>query len=184
MPPASCPADVSPGHATTIATGAMVPRGADAVVMVEHTDFASEGHELTVTRAAVPGDNISYAGTDIAKSETVLREGQLLTSREIGVLAAIGLAQVAVYRRPQVPSFPRATRSSRQGKRCVPAVYDSNAAIVGAAVEELGGEAVQLGIVPDNEEALGEALARPCSTTLSSCRAARRRAPATCRIAS
>src|SRR5262249_37920800 len=77
---------VSAGRATSIATGAMVPRGADAVVMVEYTDVESEGGDLSVTRAAAAGDNISYAGTDIAKSETVLREGQVLTSREIGVL--------------------------------------------------------------------------------------------------
>ena len=152
---------VSPGRATTIATGAMVPRGADAVVMVEHTDVSSDGHELTVTRAAVAGDNISYAGTDVAKSETVLREGQVLTSREIGVLAAIGLAEVAVHRRPQVAILSTGDEIVAPGQALrAGAVYDSNAAIVGAAVEELGGAAVQLGIVPDNEEALGRALAQ------------------------
>jgi len=152
---------VAPGQATTIATGAMVPRGADAVVMVEHTDVSSDDLELTVTRAAVAGDNISYAGTDVAKGETVLREGQVLTSREIGVLAAIGLAEVGVHRRPQVAILSTGDEIVAPGQALrAGAVYDSNAAIVGAAVEELGGEAVQLGIVPDNEEALGQALAQ------------------------
>jgi putative molybdopterin biosynthesis protein len=154
-------ASVSPGHATTIATGAMVPRGADAVVMVEHTDVSPDGHGITVTRAAVAGDNISYAGTDVAKSETVLREGQVLTSREIGVLAAIGLAEVAVHRRPRVAILSTGDEIVAPGQALRPgAVYDSNAAIVGAAVEELGGAAVHLGIVPDDEEALAEALAQ------------------------
>jgi putative molybdopterin biosynthesis protein len=139
----------------------MVPRGADAVVMVEHTDVSPDGHGITVTRAAVAGDNISYAGTDVAKSETVLREGQVLTSREIGVLAAIGLAEVAVHRRPRVAILSTGDEIVAPGQALRPgAVYDSNAAIVGAAVEELGGAAVHLGIVPDDEEALAEALAQ------------------------
>ncbi|HEY1328743.1 MAG TPA: molybdopterin biosynthesis protein [Casimicrobiaceae bacterium] len=152
--------EVLPGRATTIATGAMVPRGADAVVMVEHTDVAGE-RQLGISRAVAPGDNVSYAGTDIAKGETVLRAGQLLTSREIGVLAAIGLAEVAVYRRPRVAILSTGDEIVAPGERLRPgAVYDSNAAIVGAAVEELGGKAVHLGIIRDDEHALRDALAK------------------------
>ena len=152
---------VSPGRATMIATGAMVPRGADAVVMVEHTEVASEGRHLEITRAVAPGDNVSYAGTDIAKSETVLRMGQVLTSREIGVLAAIGLAEVCVFRQPQVAILSTGDEIVAPGEPLrAGAVYDSNAAIVGAAVEELGGKAIQLGIIADNDQALSEALAR------------------------
>jgi putative molybdopterin biosynthesis protein len=149
------------GNATMIATGAMLPRGADAVVMVEHTEVSVDDRTLEVTRAAVPGENVSYAGTDIAKGETVLRAGQVLTSREIGVLAAIGLAQVEVFRRPQVAIISTGDEIVAPGEPLRSgAVYDSNAAIIGAAVEELGGSAVQLGIIPDNDEALGEALGR------------------------
>ena len=152
---------VLPGRATMIATGAMVPRGADAVVMVEHTEVAGNGRQLEVARAVVPGDNVSYAGTDIAKGETVLRAGQRLTSREIGVVAAIGLADVVVYRRPSVAILSTGDEIVAPGEPLRPgAVYDSNAAIVGAAVEELGGTAVQLGIIRDDDAALDEALAR------------------------
>ena len=85
---------------------------------------------------------MSYAGTDIARGETVLRAGQLLTSREIGVLAAIGLAEVAVYRRPRVAIFSTGNEIVAPGEPLrAGAVYDSNAAIIGAAVEELGGDA-------------------------------------------
>ena len=151
--------EVHSGHATMIATGAMVPRGADAVVMVEHTEVIAG--ELEIARAVAPGDNVSYAGTDIAKGETVLRAGQLLTSREIGVLAAIGLAEVAVYGRPRVAILSTGDEIVAPGEPLRPgAVYDSNAAIVGAAVEELGGEALHLGIVRDDEAALHEALDR------------------------
>src|SRR6516164_1747748 len=86
--------------ATAIATGAIVPRGADAVVMIEHTD--ADAGRLTVRRPVAPGANITFAGTDIGRGETVLRRGEVLTSRETGVLAALGLARVSVVRRPRV----------------------------------------------------------------------------------
>ena len=91
---------VGPGQSMTIATGGMLPRGADAVVMVEHTD--TEGEKLLVTKAVTPGFGVSFTGTDITAGETVLRRGEVLSSRETGVLAAIGAHRVAVRRRPRV----------------------------------------------------------------------------------
>ncbi len=152
---------VRAGFATPIATGAMLPRGADAVVMVEHTDpVESDGlRSIEIGRAATPGENVAYAGTDIARGETVLRAGQLLTSREIGVLAAIGVAEVEVFRRPRVAILSTGDEIVPPGSPLpLGAIYDSNAAIIGAAVAELGGEAVQLGVVRDDEKALEEAL--------------------------
>ena len=88
--------EVTPGCATTIATGGVVPRGADAVVMIEHTDLVEEGGmpAIDVRRAVAPGQFISYAGSDIARGEVVLRRKTSLSSREIGMLAACGLAAV------------------------------------------------------------------------------------------
>jgi putative molybdopterin biosynthesis protein len=150
--------EVACGHATPIATGGMLPRGADAVVMVEHTD--ADHDQVQIRRAATEGENVSYAGTDIARGETVLRAGQPLSSREIGVLAALGLAEVGVHRKPRVAIFSTGNEIVAPG---VPlptgAVYDSNAAIIGAAVEELGGEPVRLGVIPDDEAALSGARA-------------------------
>src|SRR6202008_2361241 len=84
---------VESGTATTIATGGVVPRGADAVVMVEQTELV-EGADaaVEVRRAAGPGQFISYAGSDIARGEVVLRRGARIGSREIGMLAACGIA--------------------------------------------------------------------------------------------
>jgi putative molybdopterin biosynthesis protein len=147
--------------ATPIATGGMLPRGADAVLMVEHSEIiASEtGPRMEVMRPLTAGENVSYAGTDIARGETVLRAGQHLTSREIGVLAALGMAEVAVYRRPRVAIFSTGNEIVAPGSPLHQgAVYDSNAAIIGAAVEELGGTPVHLGVIPDNEDALAIAL--------------------------
>jgi putative molybdopterin biosynthesis protein len=98
---------VRPGEAVTISTGAMLPRGADAILMVEHAEVerpevggeASERSELLVRRASPPGFGVTFAGTDISAGETVLWRGEWLTSRETGVLAAIGVAEVSVWRR-------------------------------------------------------------------------------------
>jgi putative molybdopterin biosynthesis protein len=154
---------VTPGFATPIATGGMLPRGADAVLMVEHSELAdaAEGRLVEVRRPLTGGENVSYASTDIARGETVLRAGQRLTSREIGVLAALGLAECTVFRRPRVAIFSTGNEIVAPGESLRPgAVYDSNAAIIGAAVEELGGIAVHLGVIADDEQALAAALDR------------------------
>jgi putative molybdopterin biosynthesis protein len=88
------------GETVAIATGGMMPRGADAVVMIEHTDVS--GQELRIDRAVTAGSGVSFAATDMTAGETVLRRGQILTSRDTGVLAAIGVASVDVWRRPVV----------------------------------------------------------------------------------
>ena len=117
------------------------------------------GQRLEIRRPLTAGENVSYAGTDIARGETVLRAGQLLTSREIGVLAALGLAEIGVYRRPRVAIFSTGNEIVAPGEPLrTGAVYDSNAAIIGAAVEELGGTPVHLGVIPDDEAALAAAL--------------------------
>jgi putative molybdopterin biosynthesis protein len=149
------------GSATPIATGGMVPRGADAVVMVEHTEVSNADGpvRILVSKTAVPGQFIAFAGTDVSKGETVLRRGQLLTSREIGVLAAIGLSRVAVYRKPQVAILSTGNEIIAPGSPSkAGTVFDSNGAILAAAVSEAGGQPVHLGIVPDEEKALEEAL--------------------------
>ena len=162
-------AEVVAGVATPIATGGMVPRGADAVLMVEHSELAAtgDGDAMEARRPLTPGENVSYAGTDIARGETVLRAGQRLTSREIGVLAALGLREVAVYRKPRVAIFSTGNEIVAPGSPLRPgAVYDSNAAIIGAAVEELGGQPVHLGVIADDEAALETALAKGLESDL------------------
>src|SRR6516164_6675414 len=144
---------VEPGTATAIATGAIVPRGADAVVMIEYTDAAAG--RLTVRRPVAPGANITFAGTDIGRGETVLRRGELLTSRETGVLAALGLPRVAVVRRPRVAVLSTGDELVAPGGAMRPGlVFDSNATVLADAVRELGGEPVPCGIVPDDPAAL------------------------------
>ncbi len=152
---------ISPGTATPIATGGMVPRGADAVVMVEHTEAGedADGLIVAVSRSVAAGAAIAAAGSDITSGETLLRAGTELGSREIGMLAAVGVAEVAVWRRPQVAIFSTGDEIVPPGAAIRPGqVFDSNAATLAAAVTELGATAVPLGIVPDDEAALQQRL--------------------------
>ena len=156
-----------PGTATAIATGGILPRGADAVVMIESTHLIESERESTergesvleIYRAVAAAENVMFAGADIAKGETVLRAGQMLSSREIGVLAAIGRTEIDVCRRPRVAIISTGDEIVAPGEpRPAGAVYDSNAAILTASVTELGGEPIPLGIVSDDERKLEQIL--------------------------
>ena len=159
--------EVAPGTATAIATGGVLPRGADAVVMIEHTELLEEAQPaIELRRAAAPGQFVSYAGSDIARGETLLRRGTRIGSREIGMLAACGLAQADVVRRPKVAVLSTGDELVPPGTPLTAAgVYDSNGAIIAAAVAECGGEPMPMGAFPDDEAALEEAV----RSALASC---------------
>jgi len=158
--------EIAPGTATTIATGGVIPRGADAVVMIEQTELIGEGSpRIELRRAAAAGQFVSYAGSDIARGETLLRRGTRIGSREIGMLAASGLAHVDVVRRPKVAVLSTGDELVEPGKALTPAsVYDSNGAIIAAAVTEAGGEPHFMGAFPDNEMQLEKAVREALAT--------------------
>jgi putative molybdopterin biosynthesis protein len=148
------------GTATAIATGGPVPRGADTIVMVEHTQPAGQ-RAIEIRRAASPGQFVSYAGSDIARGEALLRAGTMIGSREIGMLAACGIALVPVVRRPRVAVLSTGDELVQPGGPLRPAaIYDTNGAIVTAAISENGGEAKFLGAIADDEDQLQAAMRR------------------------
>ncbi|MCZ6553997.1 MAG: molybdopterin biosynthesis protein [SAR324 cluster bacterium] len=151
--------EVRPGTATAIATGGVIPRGADAVVMVEQTQPGDGG--IRVYKPVVPGGAITYAGTDIGAGETILHRRIPLTSRETGVLAAIGWSSVPVFLRPRVAVISTGDEIvAPGGPIALGQIYDSNATVIADGLRELGCVPVSFGIVPDDAAQLEDALRR------------------------
>lgn len=150
---------IKSGEAIEISTGAPLPRGTTAVVMVEYT--AQSQGSVNIYKSARPGENIMATGSDIMMGELILRKGQVLTSREIGVLAAVGMTGVEVFRKPRVAILST-------GNEIMPLdqvldygqIFDVNSYSIAAAVEESGGIPVFLGIGRDNEKELKEKLSQ------------------------
>jgi len=139
----------SRGEAIEIATGAPMPKGTNAVVMVEYTK--RDGNEVQVFRAVSPGENITAAGSDIMSGELILRKGQTITPREIGLLAGAGLEHVPVFRKPVVAIFSSGNELIKPGDSLGFAkIYDINGPSVAASAAECGGEPHFLGILPDD----------------------------------
>ncbi|MEP6655559.1 MAG: gephyrin-like molybdotransferase Glp [Myxococcales bacterium] len=166
---------VGSGQAVGIATGAVVPDGADAVVMVEFTApvtggvapvpgaraYAAPGTEVRVTRAIEPGANIVMPGDDLRAGVEILAAGRRLRAGDLAALAAFGVVDVAVHRRPRIAVL--ATGSEICPPHQVPGpgqVRDSNQYVLAAEVESAGGIAVPAGIVGDDLELLRDTVLR------------------------
>jgi len=145
------------GEAVEIVTGAPIPEGADASVMVEDTERESD--ELHVFSAVTVNENVMKKGSDIKKGEVVLKKRQVLGSSEIGVLAALGLTKVKVLKIPIVAVLSTGGEVTEPGK-ALPAgkIYDINAYSLSTAVIECGAKPVYFGVVADDKTALYNAL--------------------------
>jgi molybdopterin molybdotransferase len=144
---------VFPRQAVRIHTGAMIPAGADAVVMVEDTNQV--GGEIEVVAAAAPGENILTAGEDIERGALAIPAGRRLRPADLGGLAALGLTAVTVRTRPRIAILSTGDEVVSAEATPAPAqVRDVNAATVAATVERAGGIPVPAGIVPDDEASL------------------------------
>ena len=144
-------------QAAEIFTGAPIPEGADAVIMVENTERESE--HIRVFSAIPKSGNMMEAGSDIKKGETVLAKGRRLGSREIGAVAALGINQVKVQIIPKVAVFSTGPEVIQPGSRLAPGkIYDINSYSLSAAVLKSGGKPIHLGIVKDEFSDLQETL--------------------------
>ena len=136
-----------------IVTGAPLPSGADAVVMMEYT--VQKNNLLSFYRAVSKGENVMEAGSDIRMGETVIKKGEKLSFRDIGVLAALGFTKADVYKRPRVAVISTGAEIVEPGESLPPGkIYDINAYTISAAVQECGGQPLNFGIIPDKIDAL------------------------------
>jgi len=148
-----------PGEAFRVPTGAMLPEGADAVVMVEYT---AEHPDLTleVRRAVAPGENLLAPGEDVPAGKLLFDAGARLRPQDLGLLAALGITRLKAYRRPRVAILSSGDEIVPVARQPGPGqVRDANAHLAAAQVREGGGLPLLLGIIPDDFGALRAALA-------------------------
>lgn len=148
---------LEPGHCVRIMTGAMVPQGADAVIMQEHAE--RDGGQVRFSASARCGENVRYAGEDTRQGQQVLAAGTRLGAAEIGLLASVGVAEVSVKRRLQAAFFSTGDELTAIGTPLGPGqIYDSNRYTLHALLSMAGLEIHDLGVVRDDRQAVRAAL--------------------------
>lgn len=148
---------VNDGECLEIATGAPMPDGADAVVMVEYTK--KDGERVSIERPVIPSRNMAEAGADMMKGTHVLSPGKTITPGVIGALAALGYIEVEVYKKPRVAIYSSGPEIAPQGQALKPGqIYDINSYTLATVIEANGGIAVVSGIVEDTVESIRESL--------------------------
>ena len=149
---------VGPGEAWSISTGGMLPTGAEAVVMVEYTAKLPDG-TLEVRRPVAPGENVLQPGEDVRAQDLLLPAGRRLRPQDLGLLAALGVSRVPVFKKPRVAVLSSGDEIVPVTQKPPPGrVRDANAFLVAAQVQESGGLPLRKGIIPDDRQALEAAL--------------------------
>ena len=150
--------EVSAGECVRIMTGAMLPPGADTVVMQERV--TREGDTAVIAEGQTPGQHVRQAGEDIAAGDVALAAGTRLMPAELGMLASLGVGEVRVRRRPRVAFFSTGDELRPVGESLAPGqIYDSNRYTIHGMLTRLGVETIDMGIVPDERETVERAFA-------------------------
>lgn len=144
---------VQSGQCVRIMTGAVMPDGTDTVVPQEHAEKVSE-HRVRVDDRHRTGQNVRQAGEDIREGDIVLHAGHRLAASDLGLLASLGVGEVAVTRRPRVAFFSTGDELRSIGDRLRPGeIYDSNRYTLYGMLTGLGADIIDMGVVPDTPEA-------------------------------
>lgn len=158
---------ISSGQAARIMTGAPIPDGADAVVMVEDTDASQQAvgdsapDAVKVSKAIGNGKNIRRLGSDISRGQKIFTEGDMLRPQDIGMLAMLGIASVPVRRKPKVALISSGDELLPLEEPLAPGkIYDSNTYMLAALCQKAGCEVVNLGVAPDRLDAVQEILSK------------------------
>jgi molybdenum cofactor synthesis domain-containing protein len=149
---------LGPGDCAEIATGAPMPEGADAVVMVEETDIDDRG-SVSIFAQAAARQNIGRQGADIQKGQRVLQPGTLLNASRLGSIAALGLTEVAVYEKPRVAILSTGNEIVDPGQPLAPGqIYDINRVTVSGVVADNGGIPIPYRTAADTIDDLSRAV--------------------------
>jgi molybdopterin molybdotransferase len=152
-------AEIGPGHCAGIMTGAPLPTGADAVVMVEYT--RTQGDKVEIQRLVARFENVVRTGSEAQQGQPILASGTRIRAGEVGLLASVGKEKVTVYGRPQVAILPTGDEVVPIGRK--PEWYqvrNSNSATLAAVVTSAGGTPWEVGVGPDRKEALRELIVK------------------------
>ncbi|ADP77099.1 molybdenum cofactor synthesis domain protein [Methanothermus fervidus DSM 2088] len=142
---------ITEGHCARISTGALIPSGSDAVVMVEFTE--KKNNDILIYKSVYPGQYIAKKGSDIKKGELLLKKNTILSPDKIGALSAVGIKEIPVYSKPKIAVISTGnelielSENLKKGK-----IFDVNSYSIAASIEECGAKAINLGIVKDNYE--------------------------------
>lgn len=148
---------VESGKAVAIATGAKMPEGADAVVMVEHTKL--ENGRVKIFNEIPRMKNVAMKGEDVKYGQVLLKKGTWLTSQDVGLIAAVGIDKVPVFKKPQVAVFATGSELAEPGSKldgnCI---FESNRYMISSMVRECGGEVIDMGICEDDQDLISSKL--------------------------
>ena len=155
--------EVRRGECVRVMTGSPIPRGADTVVMQENVSV--QGDAIRIDHNPVQGENVRHAGEDLQQGDVVLESGTRIRPPALGLLASVGRAEVAVYRRPRIAFFSTGDVLRSVGQPLEPGqIYDSNRYTLYGMLQRLGVDILDMGVVRDDREAIEKAFNEAATT--------------------
>jgi len=150
---------VKQGEAIEITTGAVMPKGANAVVKIEHTDKTN--NKINIRKPVYPEQNIMHAGSDITAGEKIIPKNKTLTPREIGLLSATGYSEIEIKTGPEIAVISTGDEIVEPGEKLKTGqIYDVNQNTITTAIKEAGGHPQKIGVTPDNPRKIKQTLDR------------------------
>ena len=164
--------DLSPGECIQCMTGAKIPKGADAVIMVEHTSGYSDNGTVGVMAEILPGKNIRIEGEEIKKRDILIKKGTRITASELSVCAAFGYNKINVLKKPRVAIFATGNELVEPGKKLKEGkIYNSNLYMLSELVQKAGGLVLMQNVIKDDKSTLRSFLSKAigdCDLVISS----------------
>ena len=158
--------EIEEGEAVAIPTGGMLPKGADAVLMIEYTEYLDD-NTIETTKAVAAGENVVVKGEDIEKGETLFTEGHRVRPRDIGAMAGLGITEIEVYKKPEVAVISTGDELIEPGEKAGPGeIKDINSYSITSLLSSYGAETKRAGIIKDEFDLLKNAVEKNLNSDL------------------